>query len=124
MPEEIKTIPPQEIKANIDQKTVVNTPLAVKKVISFNRPVIIYIIIGVIEILLLFRFVFKLSAADPASGFVSFIYNATNFLVAPYSGFVFEPGTLIAMVVYAILAWGIAKIIIIATGRRNLTPPS
>lgn len=79
----------------------------------------VYFIGGVIEILLLFRLVFKLSAADPANGFVNFIYNVTNFFVAPYASFIFEPGTLIAMAVYALLAWGIAKIITIAIGRRH-----
>lgn len=90
-----------------------------KKPAGFKRPILLYLIIGIVEILLLFRFTFKLTGADATSGFVGFIYNVTNFLVAPYSYFIFEPGTLIAMFVYAIIAWGIAKIIIITGDRRR-----
>ncbi len=80
---------------------------------------IIYFIGGLIEMLLLFRLVFKLSGADSSSGFVSFIYAMTNFLVAPYANFVFEPGTLIAMAVYAFLFWVIVKIIMFVAGRSH-----
>ena len=36
---------------------------------------VIYFFFGVIEVLLLFRFIFKLTGANPISGFVSFIYS-------------------------------------------------
>jgi hypothetical protein len=104
----------EEIKITEEVKKV-----EVKKPNRGKEYYVVYFLGGVVEILLLFRFVFKMTGADPASGFVSFIYAATNFLVAPYAGFVFEPGTLIAMAVYAILAWGIAKIIVIAVGRSH-----
>jgi hypothetical protein len=91
----------------------------VKKPARNGVRIFVYSIGGVLEILLLFRLVFKMSAADPTSGFVSFIYNETSFFVAPYASFILEPGTLIAMLVYAVLAWGIAKIITIAIGRPH-----
>lgn len=116
MIEELKEKPNEEVKGpSSPLPPIVTSNPAIKKP-AHNKPVIIYFIIGVIEILLLFRFIFKLSGADPMSGFVNFIYNVTNPLVSPYAGFVFEPGTLMAMIVYAFLAWGIAKIILIAAG--------
>jgi len=93
--------------------------VAIKKPAHHKVQSFIYFIGGALEVLLLFRLVFKMTGADSTSGFVSFIYNVTNIFVAPYAGFVFEPGTLFAMAVYAVLAWGIAKIIVIAAGRSH-----
>jgi len=93
---------------------------------------IIYFIAGAIDVLLLFRLIFKMTGANPASGFVGFIYSFSNFFVAPFYAIfgnatapgaettaVFEPATLIAMAVYAVLAWGIAKLIGIMAGRPH-----
>ena len=102
----------EEFKKVEDLKKVV-----IKKPTTHKVQHIIYYIAATIEVLLLFRLVFNMTGANPASGLVSFIYAVTNFFVAPYAMFILEPGTLIAMAVYAILAWGIAKIIGIAAGR-------
>ena len=95
--------------------------VAVVKSGSRNWQYLIYFIGGVVEVFLLFRLVFKLTGADPASGFAGFIYGVTNFFVAPYAGFILEPGTLMAMAVYAVLAWVIVKIIRFVSGRGNGT---
>ncbi|MGI6119556.1 MAG: YggT family protein [Desulfosporosinus sp.] len=89
-----------------------------------NAKSIIYYILGVIEILLIFRFIFKLLAANPESGFVSLIYAITNIFLVPFAGIfktaatplngmqsILEPATLIGIVVYLVLAWGIIKLI-------------
>lgn len=91
---------------------------------------VIYFLFGVIEFLLIFRLVFKLSGANPSSGFVSFIYSLTQIFIAPFSGIfrqattqgvettaVLEPAVLVAIVVYAVLAWGITQIVVILSGR-------
>lgn len=85
---------------------------------------ILYYILGVLEALLAFRFIFRLLGANPASGFVSFIYAITQVFLAPFYGIfrpystqgiethsVFEPATLIAMIVYGIIAYGLARLI-------------
>ena len=68
---------------------------------------------AVIETLLLFRFGFQLAGANPANGFVDFIYDLTGGLVSPFDNIVasesagdgvLEWGTLIALVVYAAVA--------------------
>ena len=80
---------------------------------------IIYFILGVLEIILLLRLLLRLLGANEASGFVVFIYNLSHIFVAPFNGIfndqalgrsVFETSTLIAMIVYALLAWGIASL--------------
>lgn len=93
---------------------------------------IIYLVFGVIEVALGFRFVFKLTGANPSSGFVSGIYGFTELLVMPFRGIfpsavstgtevrvAFEPATLVAMLVYALVAWGIVKLIAIMAGQSK-----
>ncbi len=95
---------------------------------------IIYFLFGVIEILFIFRLIFKLTGANPASGFVSFIYSLTQIFIAPFAGIfpqattpgvvttaVLEPATLIAIVVYVVLAWVITQLVVILSGRKKDT---
>jgi hypothetical protein len=82
---------------------------------------IIYTLVAALEILLTLRLFFRLFGADPTSGFVSFIYNLSNPFVIFFNGIfsdqtlnntsVFEISTLLAMVMYALLAWGLVSIL-------------
>jgi hypothetical protein len=67
----------------------------------------------VIETVIMFRFGFLLANANPNNGFVDFIYDLSGGLVEPFEGIVstdtvgdgvFEPASLIALVVYAAVA--------------------
>ncbi len=91
---------------------------AQKKAI-FRAYQIIWYVLGVIEVLLIFRFVLKALGANPFSGFTNLIYTLSNPLALPFSGIlttpvvsgsVFEWSTLIAAVVYAILAYGLVQL--------------
>jgi hypothetical protein len=88
-----------------------------------SHNVIMYVL-GVIEVLLGLRLLFKLLGANPANGFVSFLYSLTSVFIIPFRGifrtvassgaaakFVFEPATVIAMIIYAIAAYGLVKLI-------------
>lgn len=68
----------------------------------------------VLEILIGFRVFLKLIAANPESGFATFVYMVTTPFLAPFvgltatpsvNGSVFEISSLIAMLVYALLFW-------------------
>lgn len=85
---------------------------------------IIYYIFGVLEVLFVFRLIFKILGANPESTFISLIYSVTNIFLAPFVGIfrmavtkgietqaVLEPTLIIAMVVYAAIAWGIITLI-------------
>ncbi len=70
---------------------------------------IIWYVIGLIEILLLFRFALKLFSANASAPFTAFIYRASDVFVHPFQtvfnatyaqGSVFEWTTLLAMFVY------------------------
>ncbi len=73
----------------------------------FNQ--VLWYVIGVIELLLLFRFALKLFGANPAAGFTNFIYVASSIFTSPFQavfnptyaqGAIFEWTTLLAMFVY------------------------
>lgn len=92
---------------------------------------IVGIIFGIIEALLIFRLIFKLLGANPQSGFVQGIYSATQYFVGIFEGIfskatsggaettaVFEPATLIAIVVIALIAWAVLKLMTPRIGTR------
>lgn len=90
---------------------------------------VVWYLLGLIEVLLGFRFVMKLLGANPGAGFTDFIYGVTDIFVAPFvsvfrisraQGSVVEWTTLLAMVVYWIIAWGIIKLFVM--GRPVSTP--
>lgn len=77
---------------------------------------VIYYILGVLEVIMLLRFIFKLLGANEGNGFVAFLYNLSYVFVAPFEGIfndphvgrvVFEITTLIAILIYALVAWGL-----------------
>ena len=79
---------------------------------------IIWFVVGLINILLAIRFVLLLLGANLDAGFVEFIYTITNPLVAPFVGifgtptygqFMFDWSSLLAIIVYSLIAWGIVK---------------
>lgn len=85
---------------------------------------IIYTIYGALSAIFAFRLFFKLLGANPENIFVKGIYRVTQPIVGIFegifasiaingedSGAVFEPATLIAMVVLALIAWIVLKII-------------
>jgi hypothetical protein len=80
---------------------------------------VIWYILGVLEALLAFRFVLRLLAANPSAGFTSFIYTLSYPFAAPFlavfntshlASSAFEWTTLLAMLVYWMVALGILKL--------------
>lgn len=94
-------------------------PYAARRATSFKLERAIYLIFGLIEALLLIRFVLKALGANAEAGFAQFIYGITGPLVAPFlglfgtpqaaSGATLEWHTLIALVIYALVAWLLAR---------------
>jgi uncharacterized protein YggT (Ycf19 family) len=102
--------------------TAVEDPTARR---SLNKGIqVVWFLAGIVEVLLAIRFVLQLLGASPASSFVDFLYRITEPLVAPFYG-VFQTTlhygtarldleTVLAMFIYAIIAWGIASLIRLA----------
>lgn len=92
---------------------------------------IIYTISSVILAVLAFRFIFKLFGANPDNAFVRAVYAVTQPFVGIFEGIfstatingaeataVFEPATLIAMVVISLIFWVVLKLITPSRGNR------
>jgi YggT family protein len=101
---------------------VYTTSPAVRPLYSVIR--IIWYLLDVLEALLLIRFTMRLLGANPAAGFTQVIYNLSYPFLAPFQavfprtyvlGSTFEWTTLLAMVVYWLIALAIVRLV--AMGR-------
>jgi hypothetical protein len=81
---------------------------------------VIYFIFGAIEALLALRFVLLALGANQGSPFVDLIYGLSRLFVLPFQGIfgepalgnsVFEWSSLVAIVVYMLLAYGLARLV-------------
>jgi hypothetical protein len=112
--------------------TTKNTSITSTASSSQTVEYLIYFLFGTLEILLAFRLVLKLTGASLSSGFVRLIYSLTGLFILPFEGIfrrgvarglettaVLEPSTLVAIVVYAVLAWGVVKLLKIFSGEKQ-----
>lgn len=90
---------------------------------------IVYTIGGIVEALILIRLVLELLAANPGAEFTNLVYSITDPLVAPFQGVFPSPQThgsvldlaaVLAIIVYALLTWAVARLFELI--RRRSTP--
>lgn len=85
---------------------------------------IVWFVAGIILVLLAFRFLLSLLGANTTNNIADFIYTTSQPFVAPffslfkYNDYVYgesrlEIYTLVAMLFYAIIAWGVTKLVTI-----------
>lgn len=89
--------------------------------IRYWSTTILSFLLGVLEVILLLRFVFRLLGASMYNNFIIFLYGLSHPFVAAFNGIfnnyavgkygVFEVSTLIAMLVYALLIWGLISLV-------------
>lgn len=101
-------------------------PAPRREVRHFKAVNIIYYITGVIEVFLVFRFLFHLLAANPSSGIVMFVDSVSAPFMAPFnmifptsvvgSG-AFEWPVLLAMAIYLVVAFGLVQLINVFVAR-------
>ncbi len=81
---------------------------------------VVYFVLGVMEVIMGLRFIFRLLGANQDSSFVMVLYGLSHVFVSPFNGIfndqtigrtsVMEVSTLIAMLVYALIAWGLVAL--------------
>ncbi len=85
-------------------------------------------VFGVLELLLLVRFLLLLVGANTQTVFVQWIHDVSGIFMSPFNailgvqtinGQVFEWSALVAILVYAVLAWLIVALIRALTPRRG-----
>jgi hypothetical protein len=98
---------------------------------NFRAAAAVGFIVGAIDIVIAARFLGKLFGASAQSAFVNLIYQVSGPLVAPFNGIfgnsgsktnTFETASLVALVVYAVIGWGLVVLIRIATAPRGAKP--
>ena len=98
---------------------------------NFRAAAVVGFVVGIVDILIAARFLGKLLGASSQSAFVSFIYQTSSPLVAPFKGIFgnsgsstnsFETASLVAIVVYAVIGWGLVVLIRIATAPKGTKP--
>ena len=98
---------------------------------NFRAAAAVGFIIGAIDIVIAARFLGKLFGASAQSAFVNLIYQVSGPMVAPFTGIfgdtgtktnTFETASLVALVVYAVIGWGLVVLIRIVTAPRGTKP--
>jgi uncharacterized membrane protein YuzA (DUF378 family) len=120
------------ITDGVTASPTVVTPVVSESTNTQTAESLIYYVLGALEILLTFRLVLKLMGAGTASFFVRLIYSIAGLFILPFEGIfrrgftqglettsVLEPSTLVAIIVYPLLAWGIVKLVRISSRTQS-----
>jgi hypothetical protein len=103
-------------------------PYANRRRQSYKLVQAIWLLFGIVEGLLAIRFILRLLGANEAAGFARFIYGASAPFVAPFNNLFANPGgggsvlelnTIVAIVVYMLVAWLIAKVVWLLAGENR-----
>ncbi len=105
----------------IERREVVIDDVETRRYATLQRvSALIGFLFSVLEGLIGLRVLLKLMEANPKNAFASSIYNFTALFLAPFSGLTSNPSvdgivlemtSLIALIVYALLAWGIIRLV-------------
>lgn len=114
---EVRTSQDQVGNTTVERQTISESASAPTGIVAQR---IVWYITGAILTLLLLRLVLQILGANQGNGFVDFIYALSGVFAAPFFGMfsytpsygasMFEPSTLVAILIYALLGWGIAKL--------------
>jgi uncharacterized protein YggT (Ycf19 family) len=97
-----------------------NTDNIVESRATYTASSIIYYLLNAVEVILAARFLLRLLGANIATPFVNFVYAISAPFVAPFRGMfanaTFDTGvvewtTIVALLIYAILAYAIVELI-------------
>lgn len=108
----------------VERRTVASS----RKVSSTTVAVrVVWYIAGIIIALLLLRILLLLLAANQGNAFVDFIYGLSGFFAMPFYGIfsyqpvygksTFEISSVVAVVIYLLVAWGVAKLLTLTSNR-------
>lgn len=112
--------------ASTDRRSQVHTE--VRRPIEAVLSRVVMFVFGVIEVLIAIRFVLKMLSANSEAGFVKLVYSVSDVFMAPFStifgtqkvsGATFEWSALVAIAVYALIAWGVVALVRAVSPRRH-----
>jgi hypothetical protein len=101
--------------------------------VGYRARQIIWLVVGIVNAILALRFIFLAAAAED-TGFAAFIYTAGSALAAPFRGIFgtssagnghpLEWADLVAIAIYSLAAWVVAKIVMISKVREDGSVPA
>jgi hypothetical protein len=101
-------------------RTTQNEQGRAQRYATFKATQLIWLLLTLLEAVLALRVVFKLIGVNGANPFATLLYGFTSFFVAPFAsltgapsagGMVLEISTIIAMIVYLLIAWALERIV-------------
>ena len=114
---EVQTTDQQVGGTNVQRQTVSETSAAPGSVVAQR---VVWYIVGFIVSLLALRLILQLLGANQGNAFVDLVYGLSGIFAAPFFGMFsytpsygvsyFEVSTLVAILIYALIGWGVAKL--------------
>jgi hypothetical protein len=101
-------------------KSVQQEPEREQRIFTFKVTQLIWLFLGILEALIALRIGLKLIGANPESPIVALIYGLTYLFLFPFEGMVATPSagsivlelsSLFAMMIYALIAWAVERIV-------------
>ena len=91
-----------------------------RRLFTYKSTQVVWLLFGILEIMIALRIVLKLIGANPDSPIVALIYGFTSLFLFPFTGLIGSPTTgnlvlelssMFALLIYGLIAWGMAKIV-------------
>jgi uncharacterized protein YggT (Ycf19 family) len=125
---DVVTREPAASVAAEQQRVARYDPYAERRGTTAKLVQLVWLVFGIVEALIAIRFVLRLLGANPNADFARLVDGVTAPLVAPFVGLfgtpqlggsVFEPQALVALVVYLLLAWVLARLVWLLAGEAR-----
>jgi hypothetical protein len=101
-------------------RTTQREPERERRIFTFKATQLVWLLFGILEALIALRIGLKLIGANPDSPIAAYLYAFTGLFLLPFEGLtgtpssggmVLEISSVIAMLVYALIAWALDRII-------------
>ena len=101
-------------------RTTQREPEREQRIFTFKATQLVWLLFGVLEALIALRIGLKLFGANPASPVAALLYGFTDLFLWPFTGLlgtpqagglVLELSSVVALVVYALIAWALERLI-------------
>jgi hypothetical protein len=115
----LKEVPVTDNRVS-EVRTTQKEPERERRIFTFKATQLVWLLFGILEALIALRIGLKLIGANPESPIAVFIYGFTSIFLLPFEGLtgtpaaggmVLEVSSVIAMVVYALIAWAFERLI-------------
>ena len=91
-----------------------------QRIYTFKATQLVWLLFGILDALIALRIGLRLIGANPANPFAALIYGFTGLFLFPFTGLIGTPAvgnmaleisSVIALIVYALIAWALERII-------------